>query len=806
MLRNYIKSALRNLWRHKGHSAINILGLTIGMSCLILIMLYVKSELSYDQFHEHKNQLYLLNIQTTNPQTGEQGQRAIGPYRLADELEVDFPEFEQIIRFAPSGRESVEVGEETYVEENLAFVDPEVFQAFTFPLIEGNPDNVLDDPYSIVVTPEVATKYFGSTNAIGQTIRIRDADFAISGIMEKIPDQSQLQFDILVSMNCAQQVFSRIVLENWGEGYVWTFAKIPADKKANDFTSQLADFTAVKLQDWETFSPVIDMYPLTDLYLDSGKLAGFAPGGDRTYVVAFSFIALFILIIACINFINLATARSSLRAREVGMRKVVGAHRSQLIGQFLCESTLLAFICLILAVILARVFLGYFNELADREITWHIFSDLPMLIGALIITLLVGLAAGSYPGLLLSGFNPINVLSGKFKSGFKGASLRKVLVTFQFATSIFLLIVTGMVYRQLDYCENMNLGFDKEHLVLLGGTPSELRAKYDQFQNELLSSPKIINAAASSRVPPGNLSSSLNARPEGIPEDQQRGMQTVWTDYDFIETMGFEMAAGRSFSRDFPADATTAFILNEAAVREIGWTNESAIGKTFGSSEITDWESGQWVDRDGKVIGVLKDFHFESLKEEIIPTVYFIAPYMAWNYVVRIAPGNPAEALKLVEEKWAAFNPEVPLEYRFVDEGYDQLYADEQRHGKIFAVFASLAIFIGCLGLVGLASFTAERKKKEVGIRKVLGASSANLVMLLSKEFTMLVLLAFLVASPFAWMIMRRWLQDFAYQTQMGVGVFLIAGLVALVIAWLTVGYQTGKAALRNPVDALRYE
>lgn len=806
MFKNYLKSALRNLWRFKGHSAINILGLAIGMACLILIMLYVKSELSYDRFHQYREQIYLMHLQVTNPQTGEKGKNAIGPYRLADELKVDFTDFEQVIRFAPQGGEYVEVGDQIYIEENLAFVDPEVFEVFTFPLIQGNAQTALEDPYSVVLTPEIARKYFGTTNPIGQNIRIRDFDFAVTGIMQKIPDHSQFRFNIMVSMNCAQQAFSRIVLENWGEGYVWTFARIPEDKDPEDYSARLAEFTDLKLGNWRDFSPVIAMHPLADLYLDSADFPDFAPGGDRTYVIAFSFIALFILVIACINFINLATARSSLRAKEVGLRKVAGAERSQLIGQFLSESTMLAVICLLLAVLLAKTFLGQFNQLAERDITWNIFSDIPMLLGLVLVTLFVGLVAGSYPALLISGFKPVSILSGKFRIGLKGAGLRKVLVTFQFAASILLLIITIAVYKQLDYCRNMNLGFDKEHLIRLGGTPLSMREKYQQFHNELMTSTTIVNAAGSSRVPPGSLSSSLPARPEGVPEDQQRGMQTIWTDFDFIETMGFEIVAGRSFSRDFPADATSAFILNEAAVKQIGWTNESAINKTFGSSEIIDWQSGQWVERDGKVVGVIKDFYFESLKSEIVPTVYFVAPYMAWNYVVRVAPGKTAESISFIEEKWKEFNPEEPFQYTFVDQAYENLYTTEDRQGKIFAVFASLAIFIACLGLIGLASFTAERRKKEVGIRKVLGASNSNVVVLLSREFTFLVVLALLIASPFAWMIMRGWLKDFAYQTELGAGVFLLSGLAALLVAWITVAYQTGKAALTNPVESLRSE
>jgi len=806
VLKNYLKSTLRNLWRHRGYSAINILGLAVGMTCLILIMLYVNWELSYEQFHEKKDRIYLLNIQVTNPQNGETIKRAIGPYRLADELAVDFPDLEQIIRIAPRGREGVEVADEIYIEEHLAFVDPEVFQVFDIPLIEGDPLNALEDPYSLVVTPAIARKYFGASNAIGKTIRIREMDFKITGIMEPMPEQTQFEFDMLVSMNCAQQAFSTIVRENWGEGYVFTFVLTPQGQQASDYTSRLADFTAVKLADWASASPVINMHPLTDLYLDSGELEGFAPGGDRNYVIAFSFIAVFILVIACINFVNLSTARSSLRAMEVGLRKVVGAERSQLIGQFLSESIVLALICMLLAVIMAKVLLGHFNLLAEKEITWSVFGDLPMLMAILGVTLLAGLLAGSYPALLVSGFKPISILSGKFKLGGKGSGLRKVLVAFQFTASIMLIIVTMVVYQQLDYCRNMDLGFDKEHLVLLGGTPLSLREKYTEFRSELLVSPNIVNAAASSRVPPGSLSSNITTRPEGVPEDQRPSMQTVWTDYDFIETMGFELAAGRSFSRDYPSDATEAFIINEAAVKALGWTNESAINKTFGSSELKDWNEGQWEPRDGKVIGVLKDFHFESLREEIVPTVYFVAPYMAWAYVVRIIPDNPSESIAYIEEAWNRFNPEEPFRYSFVDEAYANLYRTEERHGKIFFVFATLAICIACLGLIGLASFTAERRKKEVSIRKVLGASSRNMVTLLSKEFTQLVLLAFVIATPVSWFIIRKWLEGFVYQVEIGIGVFLISGIIALGIAWITVSYQTGKAALANPVDSLKNE
>ena len=806
MLKNYLKTALRNLWRYRGYTLINIFGLAIGIACVALILLYVQSELSYDRFHTNKDRIYRLNIESTNPQTGEKNARAIGPYRLAKELKTDFSDFSQIVRFARQSGEIVEFDDQQFSEDNLAFVDPGVFQMFDFSLTQGDPREVLKPPFSVVISESIAQKYFGAANPIGKELEIRGESFEITGVMEDVTKNSQFDFNILVSMNCAPQVFSTIVLENWGEGYVHTFVMTPEDKSPADYEGRLAAFVDKNLEAWKPFSPRLQMQPLPKLYLYSKDISSYPPGGDITYIYAFTLIAIFILIIASINYMNLATARSSVRAEEVGMRKVVGAAKSQLMGQFLSESILLALISSLLAIGIIFLALPGFNNLADRQISFHLIRNWPVLVGIIGIATFVGVLAGSYPALLLSGFKPAAIFSGQLSQGLKGGVLRKVLVSFQFTTSIFLLIVTGVVYQQLQYCKNMDLGFDKKHLLLIPGTPLDLRGKYEQFSARLKSNPRIVSAAGSSRVPPGNLSSSLRARPEGVPEDQQRGMQTVWTDYEFVETMGFQIVAGRSFSRDFPADAQTAFILNEAAVKDIGWTNESAIGKTFGSSEIKEWQSGQWENRDGQVIGVLKDFHFESLKDEIVPTVYFIAPYMAWNYVVKINSENIPETISFIEKTWKEFNPEASFEYTFVDDNFAALYENEERQGKIFGLFALLAIFIACLGLVGLASFTAEQKKKEIGIRKVLGASSMSIITLLSKEFSWLVLVAFLLATPISWYIMNIWLQDFVYRINIGFYIFLLAGLFALLIAWITVGLQTMKAANANPINSLQQE
>lgn len=806
MLQHYAKIALRNLWKYKIYSSINILGLTIGMASVMLIMLYVQHELSYDNFHPNEAQIFRLNLEMTNPRNGEKQVRAIGPYRLAKELAPDFSDFSQIVRFAPSGGEQVELNDQRFNEEGLSFVDPNIFEVFHFPLLKGEASKALEDPFSMVVTAAIAKKYFGDADPLGKVLMIRDREFKITGILDEIPSNSQFRYNMLVSMNSAEQVFSRIVLENWGEGSVETFVMISEEKGAADYEDRLASFVETKLDAFSQFSPRVVMQALPNLYLHSQDIATYSEGGDITYVYAFSLLALFILIIACINFMNLATARSSLRVKEVGMRKVVGASRSQLIGQFLGESTLLAVFSLILAITVAYWALPVFNSFTGTAVNINLWDNPPLLMGLLGVTLFVGIIAGSYPAFLLSAFKPISMFSGTFRQGMKSGMLRKVLVAFQFTISIFLLVVTGIVYRQLDYCKNMDLGFNKEQLLVINGTPLEMRGQYEQFRTELKSNPRVINAAGSSRIPPGQLRSSLGTRPEGVPEDQRTSMQTVWTDFDMIETMGFEMAAGRSFSRDFSSDANGAFILNEAAVKSLGWTNESAINKTFGSSEIRDWDSGQWVDRDGKVIGVLKDFHFESLKNEIIPTVYFVAPYMAWNYVIRIGSGDIPETINFIEQKWTQANPEEPFEYTFVDENFASLYEAEERQGKMFSAFALFAIFIACLGLIGLTSFTAEQKKKEVGIRKILGASSFSIIYLLSKEFTWLVVIAFFVAVPLSWKLMQGWLESFAYQTPLDIALFLTAGLMVLLITWFTVGVQTAQAARANPINALQQD
>jgi putative ABC transport system permease protein len=806
MLVNNIKIALRNLLHHKKYSFLNIFGLAIGMACVILILLFVKEELSYDRFHTNGDRIYRALFKFTLPNKGESDVNAIGPYRLADELRPDFPDLASIIRFAPSEEQLVTHNDETFYEGKFAFVDDGIFRTFSFELLSGDPETALKDPFSVVISPEIAQKYFGDEEAVGQTLHFEENDFMITGILAPNPGNTQFDFNILASMNCSEQIFNRIVLENWGEGFVETYILLPEGSTHTDYKERLANFVAVKLASWEKASPEIILQPLSEIYLQSQNILSFYQGGNITYVYAFSFIALIILIIACINFMNLATARSVKRSKEVGLRKVVGAQRGQVIWQFLGESVVLSVLSLILAIFLAFLCLPAFNVLAGKALTYKALINIDLLIWFFLSSFFVGLAAGSYPAFFLSAFKPISIISGVDSRGFKGKFLRKTLVTFQFAISIFLIIVTITVFKQLDYSRNYKLGYNKENVVLIPSVPIDLRMRYEQFRSELLENPFIINSAASSRVPPGRLQSSIGVLPEDYAGDQQIAMQTVWTDYDFIETMQLELAAGRSFSREYGTDTGDAFIINEAAADKIGWSNEEAAGKGFGSMELTDWESGQWEDRDGFVIGVLKDFHFESMHHKIVPTVYFISPQMAWQYVIKISPRNIPETMKFIEEKWQHFNPDQPFVYSFLEDEFNDLYRAEQRQGKIFTSFAALAIFVACLGLVGLASFTAEQRTKEIGIRKILGATAKNVLLLITKEFTALVLVAFAFAAPAAWYSMNKWLQNFAYHISLGAEIFILAGAFCMIIAWLTVGFQAVKVALKNPIDALRYE
>lgn len=805
MFGHYIKIAARNLMRHMGYSWINVLGLAIGMASCMLILLFVQSEVSYDQFHEKKDQIYRLTTRFKNPQTGAVSPFAISEFRMADALRVDFPEIPQIVRLYPQDGTLVEHEGEMFSERNFMYVDPNFFDMFSFNLIEGDPNTVLRDPYTMVLTPETGRRYFGDKSPVGQSLTVREDEYTVTGVVESAPGNSHFSFDFLASMAVSQQEFSRIVLENWGEMTSFTYVALSEKISPTELETRFPAFLEKNMAEGASEFRELSLLPLADIHLNSHTSNELGANGDITYVYAFTAIAFVVLLIACINFMNLTTARSANRAKEVGLRKVVGAYRGQLIQQFLGEVIILSIIGMVLAVLLVYAVLPAFNEFVAKELTIDPAENAGMLLMFTAIVLFAGIIAGSYPAIFLSRFRPAEVLKGSLAFGSGGSVLRKILVICQFSVSIFLLVVTVIVYDQLTYARSIDLGYDEEHVLVLS-SPNALRGKYQQFGNDLRTNPNILLSAGSSRVPPGRLSSNIGTRPEGVPENDRVGMQTIWTDFDFIELLGLKMAAGRSFSRDFPSDVSGAFVINESAAERIGWTAQEAIGKGFGSSEITDWDMGQWTQRDGQVIGVVRDFHFESLHDEIVPTVYFVAPNMASSFLIRIEPGEIPETVAFIESTWQRYVPGQPFQYRFLDEAFDILYRTEERQMTLFGIFAGLAILVGCLGLVGLASFTAQQRTKEIGVRKVLGARVPNILYLLSREFTLLVLLGNVIAWPLAYYVMSLWLQDFVYRVDMGVGSFAAASVLALAIAWITVSTQALRAATTDPIKALRYE
>ncbi len=685
-----------------------------------------------------------------------------------------------------------------------------MFDVFNIDLIRGNSDQALVTPNSAVVTEAMAKKYFGDANPIGKIIRADNAyDFKITGTMQAIPRNSHIKCDIIASFATltvpANENGDYIYGANLSEfrffglnPQLYTYLLLAEDYPANEFEKILPSFIDKYLGE-QIRNLGIELHPylqpLTSIHLHSKLDAEMSANSDIDYVYIFSAISLFILILACINYMNLATARSANRAKEVGLRKVVGCDRFQLIKQFLSESVFLSILAFLLALILVKLLLPVFNTLAGKNLVLA-FNNSQFIFGIVGIILFVGIIAGSYPAFFLSSFKPVTVLKSSLKAGAANSALRKILVVAQFTISIIFIIGTVVVYTQLDYIQNKRLGFNKEQVVVFPMSDPPLRFEYQSFKNEILSSPDVLAVSASSSIP-GGLIDIMLLQVEGQPEGENVTMEHLMVDHDFIKTLGIELTEGRDFSVEFPTDTMTAFIINETAAKQLGWQG-SPLDKRI---EIGNWKRG-------RVIGLIKDFHVKSLYQNIEPLLLHITPTAdAYLHLsARISPDNIPRTIAFMESKWRQVYPNHPYEYSFLDEDFDSLYRTEELRGKIFIVFSILAIFIACLGLFGLASFTAEQRTKEIGIRKVLGASVSGLVGLLTKEFIKLVLVSNLIAWPIAYYAMNQWLQNFAYRTNLRFDSFVWAGVIALIIAILTVSYQAVKAALTNPVESLQYE
>jgi putative ABC transport system permease protein len=798
MFKNYFKIALRSLWKHKGYSLINLVGLAVGLACCLIIVLFVRDELAFDNFQSKSQRLFRLNKIVT-PQSGGTEDHAISSGMMGPALVRDYAEVEQSVRMLLWFSDVLMTVDEFSTKiSDVVIADSNFFEVFDFKLLRGDARTALAQPLSLVFSESVAQRFFGDADPLGRTVKgFRDQLYTVTGIVEDAPDNSHLQYNALISWSSTVPGVGPLNmrwLNNWKTQANLTYLLLRNDADAAALEQKLPAFMQ-RYMPYRVEQYRLYLQPFREIYLNSARIryTSNTRTGNKTYVYVFSGIAILILLIACINFINLSTAQTTKRAREVGMRKILGSHRKQLVGQFLGESLIFSFFALVVALVLVELLLPFVNAAVDKNLYLD-FTNMPVLLSILIIGAgFVGLAAGSYPAFVLSAFKPILTLkssSGKSKTGLA----RKVLVTTQFAISMILIVGTLIIFRQVQFVRDKNLGFQKEQLVILPIGNTEISGQFQTFKTEALQNPNIL-AAAGSNSYPGSGAMSFSILPEGKPDTEQWVAYAIRVDdYDLLHTYEMEMAAGRYFSPEFGTDATNGVVINEALAKSLGW--ENAVGKKLDVEGELE---------NGRVIGVIKDFNMRSLHHEIEPLVILFAPRHE-NLTLRISATDVPGTINFLHEKWQAFESRHPFEYHFLDQRLDRLYRSETRLLGIFGIFTSLAIFIACLGLFGLVAFTAQQRTKEIGIRKVLGATVANVVALLSKDFVKLVLLANLLAWPVAWYAMHRWLQNFAYRIEISWWVFALAGGLVFFIALLTVSTQAIKAALANPVESLRYE
>jgi len=797
MLRNYLKVAIRNLFKHKAYSFINIFGLALGMASAVLIMLFVRYERSFDRFHENADRIQRVAVRALIGNT--KIRQTFTPAILTPTLLEHYPEVERSVRFMDSFEGvTVKYGDLVFNEYWVCSTDADFFKVFSFPLTTGDPDSALQEPNTVVISATMAQKYFNGEDALDRVLNIGGRDFRVTGVMADFPKNSHFHFDMLRSLttykesladtNWFNNIYRTYLLLRTGASPASLEAKFPDIVRNYATAGQDYDGWLARGNYWEYY-----LQPLTDIHLHSDLNGEFQANGNAAYVSASFLIALFILLIAAVNYMNLATARSANRAREVGIRKVVGSTRGPLLRQFLAESLTASFLALLLALALVHLLLPAFRALTMRNLSMPYLED-PVVIPALFgLALLLGVFSGSYPAFFLASVRPIAVLRGRFQSGSRNSGLRNVLVLVQFAISIFLVVGTLVVQRQTAFMRSQNLGFDKEHVVVLK-TPVSLGERSQTFKDQLLSLPEI-SAVSGSDTTPGRSFRNWGCQAEGL--DEGFTLNMCICDEGYQETMGLEVVEGRFFSREFSTDEK-ALVINEAAAKLIGW--DDPIGKTITyGPELTF-----------TVVGVVKDYHYESLHQSVRPGALMAQPGI-WgtqeDYISAcILPGDIPRTLSRIRNVWDTFMMGYPMEYSFLDSDYDALYHNEERTGRIFTVFAILAIGIGCLGLLGLASFAAEQKTREIGIRRVLGASVPGIMMLLSRDLIRWVALANLVAWPAAYFAMNRWLENFSTRIGLSWFLFVLAGLIALFIAWFSTSFQAYKAASTDPVSALKHE
>ena len=815
MLKNFFIIALRNCWRNKATSLIHILGLAIGIATFLLIILFVQHERSYDHFNKQADRIARVTFHGLMNGNDIHEAHVMPPVAAA--LRSEFPEVLAATRISQQGIHRISYGDKTFREDQMAFVDSNFFQVFTLPLIEGDARTALLHPYSVVITKAVAKKYFGNEDPIGKVLDFKDdkAGMTVTGVIDGVPDNSHFHFDLFGSMATYPDArndswmtsgyYTYLVLPA-GYDYKKLEAKLPAmvDKYMGP---QLRTALGVTMTQFRANGNNVgfELQPLTDIHLHSNMTAELQPPGDIQYVYIFSVVGAFMLLIACINFINLSTAGAGKRAREVGIRKVLGSVRGQLIGQFLAESLLLTLVATAVAIGLVYAALPFFNAITGQQLTldWSIGSWLVPAV--LVIIAVTGLLAGLYPAFFLSAFNPVTVLKGLFTPGKKSARLRGTLVTFQFFISITLMIGTAIVYQQLSYIGHKKLGYDRDRVLVVQDT-YWLGNNQAYFRDRLLQDPRIAGISASGYLPAGSTNSSTFIFYPDDLKDQLVYSSQYAVDEQYVPTLGMQLIAGRNFSRDFPSDSNAALV-NETAAIKMGWITP---GQTYDAAGLLKHsitkKDNSGIGKSYHVIGMIRDFNFRSLRQLVTPLVMTLDTAMEGDLIIKTRTTDVAGLLTTIGKNWTTLHPDMPFSYTFLDDRFNNTYKNDQHIGQILGIFAGLTIFVACLGLFGLATFTAERRTKEIGIRKVLGASAASIVALLSKEFLRLVGLAFLIAAPVAALVMSRWLRDFAYRISIGWWVFVLAALLAIAITMLTVGFRAVRAALANPADSLRTE
>jgi len=798
MLKNYLKIALRNIKDQKGYSFINIVSLAIGLTCCMLILLYIRYEFSYDKYHEHAQHIY----RAVREQQGSPVWYNSSEHPLAAALKEDFPEVVKATRVKRNDDYgAVEYNSKLFNEDSIYFADQDFLEIFSFPLVSGDRRSALTEPFCVLITQEMAEKYFGNEEPVGQILKIKEwysdkkYGYKIKGVLKNIPRNSHFTFDFLLSYNTLYTLKrgGRDSVEKWSYYEPKTYIRLEPNANSADLEGKFPAFLR-KYKGEESASEKLHLQPLTDIHLGGNLRFELETNNDMKNIFLFAAIAFFIMLIACLNYVNLSVARSTKRAVEVGMRKVVGAHKSQLVRQFLGESMAFSLLAFFISVLTVDLALPVFGSLIDRNLISSLFLDLHILFTFLGIAVLIGFLSGGYPAIIISSFHPIQILKGTLRIGSKSSAFfRNSLVVVQFVVSIILIICTFVIHNQLSYIRNRNLGFDKEQIVTVYTMDRNLKMNSEILKRELMNNPEIVKVSASLDLP-STIRRTSTARWVEQGEARELELNYTFVDFDFFNVYDIGIAEGRTFSEDFSLDKVQAVVINETAARDLGWKNP--VGRQLTLQGI------EWT-----VIGVAKDFHFHSLHREIDPLVFLFYEGRGIDYFsIKVSPTDISKTIGLIEEKWKKFSPEFPFQYAFLDERIDRIYKAEQKLGQSFNIFTFIALSIACLGLIGLASFISEQKRKEISIRKILGADFQSIIVLLGREYMKCIAAAAVIAWPIGYFVMSRWLQNFAYRINLGVWTFVLSAALAMVLALLTVSYQSLKAAFANPADSLRYE